>query len=296
MTRTRLLGAVVALGFVSPLGASPQPARVGSELQVNTFTAGRQTRPALAKDGNGNFMVVWQSVGTDGSGYAVMGRLFDANGAPTTGEFQVNTFTTNDQRSPAVAVGGLGNFIVVWESVGQDGSANAVEARLFDGTGAPLSAEFQVNTYTTGQQERPAIGADLVGNFIVAWESYGQDGDSFGVFGRRFDSGGTPLTAEFQVSDRTAAAQARPAVAQDSAGTFTVVWHGDVDDGSNYGIFGRRFNGNGTPISASFQVNTFTTGNQTLPAISGDVFGNFLVVWQSDAQDGDSSGVFGRNR
>jgi len=286
--------AVLAAAPALSAGPLVQPPAAGSEFQVNTYTTGTQGRPSVSKDGNGNFVAVWESVG-DGSGTGIKGRLYDQAGVPKTGEFQINTYTSGDQAAPDVAMDGNGNFIVVWNSFGQDGSGNAVEARRYDGTGAPLDAnEFQVNTFTTGQQQLPAVSADLTGNFTVAWDSFGQDGSGSGIYARRYNAAGSPLTAEIPVNTTTVASQAYPDVAQDFAGSFTVVWMGDLQDGSNNGIFGRRFDGSGAPLTAEFAVNTFTTGQQFLPTVSGDVFGNFMVVWMSDAQDGDFWGVYGR--
>ena len=48
-----------------------------------------------------------------------------------------------------------------------------------------------------------AIDAD--GDFVVAWQSDGQDGDDDGVFARRFSTPrASPLAAEFQVNTYTA--------------------------------------------------------------------------------------------
>ena len=38
-----------------------------------------------------------------------------------------------------------------------------------------------VNTYSTINQRVPAVGVDAVGDFVLAWESYGQDGSNFGI-------------------------------------------------------------------------------------------------------------------
>lgn len=45
---------------------------------------------------------------------------------------------------------------------------------------------------------------------------------------------------------------------------------------------------------AEFQVNTHTTYDQTDAAIATDANGNFIVVWSSYRQDGNSGGVFGQ--
>ena len=101
-------------------------------------------------------------------------------------EFQVNTYTTSSQRFPSVAADADGDFVVAWESSGQDGSSFGVFARRFSSAGAPLTSEFQVNTYTTSFQSAPSVAADADGDFVVAWQSYGQDDSNFGVFAQRF--------------------------------------------------------------------------------------------------------------
>ncbi len=103
-------------------------------------------------------------------------------------EFQINTHTTSGQVHPAVAVDADGDFVVVWQSLGQDGSSYGVFGLRYDSGGMAQGGEFQVNTYTTSSQFGPAVAADADGDFVVAWESSGQDGSTFGIFGQRFQS------------------------------------------------------------------------------------------------------------
>ena len=84
-------------------------------------------------------------------------------------EFQVNSYTTNYQRRPGIAADGSGNFVVVWESNGQDGSGRGVFGQRYDSAGLRVGSEFQVNGYTTSYQDRPAVAADGSGNFVVVW-------------------------------------------------------------------------------------------------------------------------------
>ena len=92
-------------------------------------------------------------------------------------EIRVNTYTTSDQARPAVAADAAGNFVVVWDSLGQDGSGQGVFARFHDATGAPIgAAEFRVNSYTTGDQRTARIAATPAGEFIVVWKSWGRTG------------------------------------------------------------------------------------------------------------------------
>ncbi len=72
-----------------------------------------------------------------------------------------------------------------------------------------LGPEFQVNSTTAGQQRNPAVAADGLGNFVVAWQSYPQDGSNYGVIGQRFNSAGAKVGSEFQVNNYTTGLQTR---------------------------------------------------------------------------------------
>jgi len=101
-------------------------APVGPEFRVNTYTTDGQLYPAVASDASGNFVVVWYSYSGDGSYKAVIGQRFASTGAPVGPEFRVNTYTTDRQGLPAVASDAAGNFVVVWNSLNQDGSSYGV--------------------------------------------------------------------------------------------------------------------------------------------------------------------------
>jgi len=209
-------------------------------------------------------------------------------------EFQVNTYTTYDQFAPAVAVDATGGFVVVWESKAEDDGYYGVFGRRYDSSGAAKGDEFHVNTYTKSRQGDPAVAADGAGNFVVVWSSYGQDGDSYGIFGQRYDSSGMPQGEEFSVNTYTTRRQGDPSVAADKAGNFVVVWTGYGKDDYS-GVFGQRFDGSGGAQGPEFTVNTYTTRSQNAPAVAADGAGNFVVVWNSDGQDEDGYlGVFGQ--
>jgi hypothetical protein len=63
----------------------------------------------------------------------IFGQHFAPDGSPLGSEFQVNTYTTDTEQSPAVAAGDDG-FVVVWTSDGSpgtDGSSYSVQARRY---------------------------------------------------------------------------------------------------------------------------------------------------------------------
>ena len=217
-------------------------APLGAPFRVNTYTMVVQgSPPSVTADPSGKFVVVWQSTTQGGPGEGVFGRRYASSGAALGGEFRVNTYTLGSQGRPSVAADAAGNFVVVWQSLTQDGSSEGIFGQRFASSGAPIGPEFRVNTYTTSDQLRPSAAADGAGNFVVLWQSLSQDGSGLGVFGQRYAGSGVPLGPEFVVNTYTMAAQAVPSVAADSFGNFVVAWQSLNQDGSGYGVFGQRY-------------------------------------------------------
>ncbi len=262
------------------------------QFQASSITTGDQYRPDVATDASGNFVVVWNSPYLFSG--AIYGQLFDNTGSPVGSEFSVDVspIGTFDEVPRVGMAGASGHFAVVWDSNASDGDGIGISGQRFDAAANPLGGHFQVNTYTTGNQRYPSIGADPYGDFVVVWQSAGQDGSGYGVFAQRYDSLGNTVGGEFQVNTYTTGNQAYPSVAMAGNGDFVVVWVSDGQDGDHTGIFGQLFDPSGNRIHGEFRVNTNTTSYQQSPAVAMGPFGDFLVAWTTDAFDpsGDIAG------
>jgi hypothetical protein len=268
---------------------------LAAEFQINTRTASSQRHPEVAVESDGDFVVAWQGYQQDGVSYGIFARRFSSSGAALAAELQINAFTNNNESNPSVAVDGDGDFVVAWQTF-RDGALLSVAARRFDSAGAPQASEFQVNSYTPGNQFNPAVDASPDGRFVIAWESDNhQDGQGTGVFARRFSSTGAAQGTEFPVNLTTAAEQRSPRVAMADDGRFVIAWRSQFQDGPDYGVFARRFDAGGAAQGLEIAVNSHTVDHQTLPAVVMDAAGNFLVVWESVLQDGFQSGIFARS-
>lgn len=267
------------------LSATP----LGGETLVNTTTADVQNldpeTTAAAADADGNLVVVWTSANQDGSGDGVFGQRWDDAGNQLGSEFQINTTTAGDQRHAATARDPVGNFVVVWESDGQDGSGWGIFGQRFDAAGNAVGGEFQINTTTSGDQRGASVAIDAAGNFVVTWSSDGQDGSGWGVYGRRFDAAGTALGSEFLVNTYTTGNQQQASVAANADGQFAIVWTSDGQDGSSGGVYLRRYDSDGTALAAPTRVNQTTSGDQAGASVSINADGDVLVAWQSFGQD-----------
>ncbi len=205
------------------------------------------------------------------------------------GEFQVNTYTTDEQLMPAVTTLNNGNIVAVWQSYGQDGAYTGIFGQILDSNGSKIGAEFQVNSITSGNQNRPKVAVLNNGNFIVVW-----DGSNPDISGQMFDETGTKIGNEINISTYPVS-QLFSAVAALNNGGFVVSWTAkQARDGSGYGIYAQLFSPTATKIGGEFLVNTYTNNNQMLSAIEGLNNDNFVVTWTSTGQTGQNSDIFGQ--
>lgn len=269
-----------------------------TEFQVNTFTTGTQESPHVAIDGAANFVVVWDSDAEDGSSYGIYARRYSANGNALSGEIQVNQITQDLQADPTIAMDRAGNFVIGWNAgnsfTGQDGSFYGIFARRYSASGAPLADEFQVNTYASDYQTLPVAAMDTDGDFVIAWQSYGQDSDQGGIYARRYDSSGIAQGNEFQINSTSAANQITPAIDIDARGDFTIAWTSIGQDGSLGGVYTRSYDYLGNSMGAETLVNVTTANDQSRPAVALNANGDAVVVWQSNGQDGSGYGLYSR--
>ncbi|MFX0185378.1 MAG: hypothetical protein ACFE95_20035 [Candidatus Hodarchaeota archaeon] len=112
---------------------------ITSESRVNHYTLLDQRYPSICALSSDTFVVAWQSLGQDDSGYGVYARAFDATtGKNITSEFRVNHYALNTQYSPSICTFSSDTFAVAWTSDGQDGSGDGVYVSVF---GSPSTSQ-----------------------------------------------------------------------------------------------------------------------------------------------------------
>ena len=278
-------------------------APIGNGFQVNTDASYNNTRyPRLDHGSGGQFVVVWHG-GSDGSFTGIEGQRFAADGSRQGEQFQVNSYTSNRQGFPGIAVGPDGRFVVVWTSNGSYGpdTGYSIQGQLFASNGSTLGGEFQVNSYTTGYSSSASVDFAPNGEFVVVWQgstgSYGPDTD-YSIQGRRFTGNAAPIGADFQVNSYTTDTQYAPRVATGPSSEFIAVWtskRGDGTDEFTASVQGQRFAADGTPSGDQFQVNTYTNLLQKRSTIAINSEGEFVVTWSSGhpgVVDGGPDGSF----
>jgi hypothetical protein len=257
------------------------------DVRVNSDSGmAQQYSPAMAVDDDGSAVVMWQD---HRSGeYDIYAQRLDASGNWLwTVDVRVNSDSgATSQCSSAVAVGGSGNSVIVWEDR-RSGNEDIYIQRL-DGSGNKLwAADVRVNPISgTMYRGNPTVAVDGSGNAIVVWSD--RRNDSGDIYAQRFDGNGNRLcTAEVRVnSDRRIASQWSPAVAVDGSGSAVVVWH-DCRN-VNGDVYAQKLDESGNRLWPSdVRVNSDSgTAQQLAPTVAVDGSGNAVVVWRDERNGG----------
>ena len=160
-------------------------APAGNEFLVNSNSSPCAS-PAVAAGVDGGFLAVWgaRDLVNFYNGWDIYARSFTGAGAGGA-MGRVNTSVAGDQYAPRVGVIGT-DFLVVWTSLGQDGSREGVFGQFLNGGGAVVGGEFRVNTTTAGPQMQQAVGSDGASQFVVVWTSYTGLPYNFDLFAQRY--------------------------------------------------------------------------------------------------------------
>ena len=275
---------------------------VGGQFLVNQYTQYDQDQPSVSMNqNNGDFVIAWTSYKGYPNHADVMARKYHRTGQAYANEFLVNSYTTQTQSSPDVAMNTSGNFVITWESDNQDSSEMGVYAQRYNSAAQRVGGEFRVNTTQHLDQQDPAVAINNAGNFVITWESRNQDGSGWGIYAQRYNSAGAAQGGEFRVNQTTQYFQQDPDVAMNNDGVFLVTWSSFDQDNPqdkfihDYGIYARMYEADGSdyidavnigpnPVG-EFRVNGWTDGDQIQPAVAaggGSTSGedcHFVITW-----------------
>jgi hypothetical protein len=264
-------------------------------VEVSTLTSGRDQDVAMAPDGS--FVVVWFDNAADVDG-GVVGRAFDANAQPKTGQFSLPSDTAGRETQPAIALDGDGNFVVAWSGGGDYGTNADVSARLFAADGTPCcnasgepcgpadgptcGEQFLVNELTADTQNGASVARSSDGRFVVVWQTETSEDDANKkIAARRFDALGNALGTEFAPHVAEGVELRDADVAIDAAGRFVISWETYSSTSYDAGVSARAFHADGAPDGDAFVVSTSTDGSQSDPAVAADAAGHFVVAWHN---------------
>jgi hypothetical protein len=140
-------------------------------------------------------MVVWaeRSRVADTNGWDIWGATFSNAGVGSAARC-INSTRFGDQYLPSISWDGM-DYLVVWTSLGQDGSREGIFGQFLHDDGSPDAGEFQVNTSWINQQMQPTVASDGQGRFLAAWTSFVGGPYGFDLYAQRYVNVSQPLPA-----------------------------------------------------------------------------------------------------
>ncbi len=246
------------------------------------------TWPVASSAPNGDFVV---ACGEYEPNYTIWARRYDSSCTPYGSAWQVNTdppgLSGHTSVHPGLAMAPDGSFTLAW----YNGSGD-IRAQRYDPNGVADGGEFTVNSSTGGLRYRATVRYTSTGESIFAWYGAG-DGDTDGIYARRFAADGSPMGAEWLVNETTSGWQGNANLGIGANDEFAICYRSADGDGT--GIFARLYDGDGDPVGSEFQVNQYTSGDQYLPYKSGHagvvISGTTLFFSWYGSVPGDSEGI-----
>ena len=160
--------------------------------------------------------------------------------------------------------------MIVWVSDRQGSVGPAVRGRRYNPAGVPTSTEF-LNRFDCFGVSTESIRCGARPRAVLS--SPGLEAE--GIYVQRVSSAGSKLGSVLHVSNTAARVQFYPIVSALKDGGFVLVFELANRDGSGLGVFGRRYNADGTPAGTWFFVNTAAIKGQYQPAATGLRNGGF---------------------
>lgn len=261
------------------------------DFRVNDSTTGDQDGPSVAMNANGNFVISWTNFADSSGKPAVYVKRFTSTGQPLGPQVRISSSTYGPQYNMGVGIDANGGFAATWYHWAWGTNVLDTWSRRYNAAGLPVTGQTRANSYTPDVQ----VGSDIAmaddGSYVVVWESYGQDGDQWGVFGQRFNALGGRVGTEFQVNTLTAGSQQLAKVAMTGSGKFVVVFLNDNrinDPAMILTIFAREYGADGQALAVEFPVSDPSIGKAYWSHVGIDNNDNYFVGWQHyDLTTGD---------
>jgi Bacterial Ig domain/Dockerin type I domain len=263
------------------------------EIVVAQTTGG--TRPSVAMDANGDFVVSWEVLNTSSYHYGVSAQRYNLAGTAQGGNIVITSGSSvaTDGESPKVAMDSTGDFVIAYQ--GYDANSHGIFAQRFNAAGVSQGTGiFPVNTVTTGNQGAPTIAMDSAGDFAIAWQDGGQ-AQAAGIYAQRYNSSAVAQGGNTAISTVVSTAPGNPSVAMEPTGQYAIAWQftqtAPGTGNGTQGIETQRYSATGAALTGVVQLNTPENYNQGNPAVAIDSEGDFVVAWNSYGQGGTASSL-----
>ncbi|MEP3389306.1 MAG: putative Ig domain-containing protein [Reichenbachiella sp.] len=256
----------------------------GNEFIVNSVTTVNQDDPDIAKNADGDFVIVWTDhYNGSGSAYSIKAQRYNRAGIRQGTEMTINDggLPVDD---PEVALKDDGSFMVVWTTDGGDigGEYDDILGKVYDWDGSVIKNDFMINDGTRSNQRKPDVAINPDGNFQVVWSSHYTDYGPTNwnrIYGQEISPTGVPDAAGNQllveiVPESQTTIQSSIAFNEDGdmAIPFTYSYGGIK-------LFLSVFDQSFQPIVEHLETSNSGDIRLHKPAVTANDDGEFVVAW-----------------
>ena len=149
------------------------------------------TTPQIKALENG-FVVTWSGETADGEGYDIFLQRFENSGEKAGDIVRLSGMSGQllDAQPDVVSLPN-GEFAISWRGDTSDGSDWDIFVQKFDKNGNPEGNEVRLNGMSGELKDfSPQLGALSDGTFMVVWQGWTSDGQSFDIFAQKFTATG----------------------------------------------------------------------------------------------------------
>lgn len=205
-----------------------------------TGAGGLSIQPGVAVSSQGVVAIVFTGNTADSKELSVFGSVGGSQPISLGGDLP------GQRNEPSVCALSGGGFAAAWSFDGQkDGGILNVEAAVLDASGG-VSVRIDAATDVEGNHWLGDLGCDPRGGFLVVGARTDTDGMTFGVFGQRYQSDGSPDGDAFAVNPISQGTQAYPSAGLGPDGTAFIVYEDQVGDKPGH-VVGRVYPIEGKP-------------------------------------------------
>ncbi|MEP2023950.1 Ig-like domain-containing protein, partial [Reichenbachiella sp.] len=263
------------------IGAGGTPS---GQFGLDETLLGDNTNPAIAVNGSGLAIVVWQNAQSGN----IYGRLAQLGTGRLANHFQINS-GAGVMQNPAVAIDSDGNFAVVWQGPGQGGKSD-VFLRRFNSDGSALGVDIPLGANSSYDDTHPDIAmtheTTASRKFVVTFQRDYEEGLGY-VFAMRGSGTGDFGVPAYVHQNGVATYQHGASVDIDQSGNYTVAWI--KANGSGSDIVSRSFDANGNGEHGDFVIDASPSYKvlSTDVAVSPSHFNTQVSVWgeENSSQD-----------
>lgn len=254
------------------------------EFRINTYKRGDQSKPVIAMNSAGNFVVAWvSSIDGSASKRRIVAQRYNSFSEPIGKEIKISQHSRYKNDNPSIAIDESGNFSIVWQSIHKKDWD--IYAQVYSWDGVPISdTDILINTTTELDQTNPSIAIVNNNQFIIVWQNISNhkvlSNIQNNINAQIIDTNSTKIGNELKVTKPIFGHQSHPRLIESFSSNIYVVWQNFEQHTQKYwNISGKLIKSDGSDSSEQKIFNPLDNKWNKTPSISSDSNGNIGLVW-----------------